>query len=425
MTTFDKREEGFEKKFAHDEELKFKATPAATSCSACGRPRSSGTSGADAEAYAKEVVMADFEEAGDDDVFRKVRKDFDAKGVAQSDHQIRRTMDELMAQAVEQIRAGTIARAGSAIQVGHAYVSDALMPMAALPGFSLARRLRAGETVYTGWCGLPAPIVAEIVAREGFSAVTLDRSTACGTLAGDSRPASPPIRAGRRGADRARAARRLRDGEPRARFRRRRHHRADDQHRGRCARLRGGGEISADRRAQLGPAPRHDARRHRRPEGLSARGQRQHRHLRDDRDPHRARQSRRDRGDAGHRRAVPRAVRPLDRAVERRSARSACRRTVDARARYASSRPRRRPARSPAPIAPMPSARVALRQARHALSRGRQRHRRSCAPARAAQAQEDPFRRASMRDDPGGEVVAAPRRRPRSTSPASTDSTTR
>ncbi len=50
--------------------------------------------------------MADFEEAGDDDVFRKVRKDFDAKGVAQSDHQIRRTMDELMEQAIAQIKAG-------------------------------------------------------------------------------------------------------------------------------------------------------------------------------------------------------------------------------------------------------------------------------------------------------------------------------
>ena len=46
--------------------------------------------------------------------------------------------------------------------------------MSSLPGFSLAARLRAGETVYTGWCGLPAPIVAEIVAREGFTAVTLD-----------------------------------------------------------------------------------------------------------------------------------------------------------------------------------------------------------------------------------------------------------
>ena len=56
-------------------------------------------------AYAKEVVMADFEEPGDHDVFRKVRRDFDAKGINQSDHQIRRTMDELMAKAVADIKA--------------------------------------------------------------------------------------------------------------------------------------------------------------------------------------------------------------------------------------------------------------------------------------------------------------------------------
>jgi 4-hydroxy-2-oxoheptanedioate aldolase len=47
--------------------------------------------------------------------------------------------------------------------------------MAALPGFSLARKLAAGETVYTGWCGLPAPIVAETIAREGFNTVTIDQ----------------------------------------------------------------------------------------------------------------------------------------------------------------------------------------------------------------------------------------------------------
>jgi hypothetical protein len=63
-----------------------------------------GKSGADAEAYAMEVVTSDVEEAGDHDVFRKIRQDFDAAGVQQSDHQIRRTMEELMAQAVEQIR---------------------------------------------------------------------------------------------------------------------------------------------------------------------------------------------------------------------------------------------------------------------------------------------------------------------------------
>src|SRR3954464_6307916 len=102
MTTFDKREEGFEKQFAHDEELRFRANARRNKLLGRWAAEKLGMSGADAEAYAKEVVMSDFEEAGDHDVLRKLRKDFDAKGVAQSDHQIRRTMDELMAQAIEQ-----------------------------------------------------------------------------------------------------------------------------------------------------------------------------------------------------------------------------------------------------------------------------------------------------------------------------------
>jgi hypothetical protein len=105
MTTFDKREEGFEKKFALDEELRFKAGARRNKLLGLWAAEKLGLSGAEAETYAKAVVAADFEEAGDEDVFRKIRKDFDAKGVDQSDHQIRRTMDELMAKAVEQLRA--------------------------------------------------------------------------------------------------------------------------------------------------------------------------------------------------------------------------------------------------------------------------------------------------------------------------------
>ena len=100
MTTFDKREEGFEKQFAHDEELKFKASARRNKILGLWAAEKLGLSGAQAEAYAKEVVMADFEEPGDDDVLRKIRRDFDAKGINQSDQQIRRTMDELMAKAV-------------------------------------------------------------------------------------------------------------------------------------------------------------------------------------------------------------------------------------------------------------------------------------------------------------------------------------
>jgi hypothetical protein len=106
MTTFDKREDGFEKQFAHDEELRFKAMVRRNKLLGLWAAEKLGLTGAVADAYAKEVVIADFEEAGDGDVFRKVRKDFDAKNVAQSDHQIRRTMDELLAQAVAQIKSG-------------------------------------------------------------------------------------------------------------------------------------------------------------------------------------------------------------------------------------------------------------------------------------------------------------------------------
>jgi len=107
MTTFDKREEGFEKKFAHDEELRFKASARRNKLLGLWAAEKMGLSGPAADAYAKEVVVADFEEAGDDDVLRKVHKDFEARGVAQSDQQIRQMMDALMVQAIEQIKTGT------------------------------------------------------------------------------------------------------------------------------------------------------------------------------------------------------------------------------------------------------------------------------------------------------------------------------
>jgi len=106
MTTFDKREEGFEKQFAHDEELKFKATSRRNKLLGLWAAEKLGRKGTDAETYAKEVVMADFEEAGDDDVFRKVRKDLDDGGVAATDQEIRTVMIELMGKAVEQIKNG-------------------------------------------------------------------------------------------------------------------------------------------------------------------------------------------------------------------------------------------------------------------------------------------------------------------------------
>jgi hypothetical protein len=106
MTTFDKREEGFEKKFAMDEEMRFKANARRNKLLGLWAAEKLGITGADADAYSKEVVLADFEEAGDNDVFRKVRKDFDAKGVTQSDAQIRTAMNDLMQAAIAQLKAG-------------------------------------------------------------------------------------------------------------------------------------------------------------------------------------------------------------------------------------------------------------------------------------------------------------------------------
>ena len=105
MTTFDKREEGYEKKFAHDEELLFKANARRNKLLGLWAAEKMGLSGADADAYAKTVVMADFEEAGDHDIFRKIRKDFDGKKVAMPDQDIRSVMDDLLAKAIEQIKA--------------------------------------------------------------------------------------------------------------------------------------------------------------------------------------------------------------------------------------------------------------------------------------------------------------------------------
>ena len=107
MTTFDKREEGFEAKFALDQTLRFKAEARRNMLLGLWAAGKLGKTGDDAREYAKSVVVADFEEAGDEDVFRKIRADFDAGGVNESDHQIRRTMTDLMAAALQQIEAGT------------------------------------------------------------------------------------------------------------------------------------------------------------------------------------------------------------------------------------------------------------------------------------------------------------------------------
>jgi hypothetical protein len=107
MSSFDKRQEGFEKKFALDEEQKFKAEARRNKLLGLWAAEKLGLTGDAATAYSKEVVAADFEEAGDKDVQDKVVKDFGAKGLSVTAAEVRAKMDELMATAAAQVKAGT------------------------------------------------------------------------------------------------------------------------------------------------------------------------------------------------------------------------------------------------------------------------------------------------------------------------------
>ncbi|MFC7053553.1 DUF1476 domain-containing protein [Hansschlegelia quercus] len=104
MTTFDKREQAFEAMFAHDEELKFRAYARRNRLLGLWAAERLGKSGEAAQAYAKCVVLADFEEEGDHDVFRKVRGDLEQAGVLESDTELRRLMDELLITATTQLK---------------------------------------------------------------------------------------------------------------------------------------------------------------------------------------------------------------------------------------------------------------------------------------------------------------------------------
>lgn len=106
MSSFDKREDGFEKKYALDEEQKFKAEARRNKLLGLWIAPQLGLEGDAAAAYAREVVAADFEEAGDADVVRKVIGDLTAKGISVTEPAVRAKMDELMAQAVLQIKSG-------------------------------------------------------------------------------------------------------------------------------------------------------------------------------------------------------------------------------------------------------------------------------------------------------------------------------
>jgi hypothetical protein len=104
MTTFDERQKGFEKKFAMDQDLKFRAESRRNKMMAEWAAAKLGITGAALEDYVKAVRKADLEEKGDDDVFRKIRKDLDAKSIAVTDNEIREAMFRFLETAVTQIQ---------------------------------------------------------------------------------------------------------------------------------------------------------------------------------------------------------------------------------------------------------------------------------------------------------------------------------
>ena len=104
MTGFDERQSSFENKFKHDNELEFKATARRNKLLGLWAANLLGIHGADAEAYAKSVVKADFEKPGDQDVVDKLMADFKERGIEMSDHRLRKHMVELMGMAIEQIK---------------------------------------------------------------------------------------------------------------------------------------------------------------------------------------------------------------------------------------------------------------------------------------------------------------------------------
>lgn len=105
MPQFEDREKAFEKKFAHDAELKFKAEARRNKALAEWAGGRLGLASAELEEYIKAVRRADLAEKGDDDVFRKVKADLEAKGKGVADAELRKIMGELLAKAVAEIEA--------------------------------------------------------------------------------------------------------------------------------------------------------------------------------------------------------------------------------------------------------------------------------------------------------------------------------
>lgn len=106
MTTFDDREKGFESKFALDQEQEFKAIARRNKLLGLWAAEKMGLNAASAEEYGAAIVRADFEQPGEEDVYRKIMQDLQGSGIAVSEGEIRRKMDELASIARDQIRNG-------------------------------------------------------------------------------------------------------------------------------------------------------------------------------------------------------------------------------------------------------------------------------------------------------------------------------
>ena len=104
MTTFDKRKDDAEARYKHAQEMEFKANARRNKLLGLWAAEQMGISGEDAEAYAKEVVVADFNRPGEQDVFGKVHEDLTDKGLDISEQRLRKEMDELLELARNQIR---------------------------------------------------------------------------------------------------------------------------------------------------------------------------------------------------------------------------------------------------------------------------------------------------------------------------------
>jgi hypothetical protein len=104
MTAFDRREDAFEKKFVHDEELRFKAEARRDKLLALWAAEKLGRSGPAAEEYVDQLLVAELEGRGEASVFQKIKADFERAGLEVSDHRLQRKMDELLAKALAEVR---------------------------------------------------------------------------------------------------------------------------------------------------------------------------------------------------------------------------------------------------------------------------------------------------------------------------------